>query len=46
MSEKEIRGASEAEIAVLWGEEPYVYPSTEFIAQANMTDPGLSLIHI
>ncbi len=41
MGEKTITGASEAEIAVLWGEEPYVYPTTEFIAQANMTDPGI-----
>jgi acetyl-CoA synthetase len=29
---------SEAEIAVHWGEEQYFYPSTKFIAQANMTD--------
>jgi hypothetical protein len=33
--------ASEAEIAVHWGEEKYVYPSAEFIAQANMTDPSV-----
>ncbi len=29
---------SEAEIAVHWGEEQFFYPSTKFIAQANMTD--------
>lgn len=29
---------SEAEIAVHWGEEQFYYPSTKFIAQANMTD--------
>ncbi len=38
--EKEEKGieTSEAEIAVHWGEEQYFYPSTKFIAQANMTD--------
>ncbi len=30
--------ASEAEIAVHWQEEKLYYPSTKFIAQANMTD--------
>ncbi|MBN1382533.1 MAG: acetate--CoA ligase [Deltaproteobacteria bacterium] len=41
MSEKEKEAAetSEAEIAVHWGEEEFIYPSTQFIAQANMTDP-------
>jgi acetyl-CoA synthetase len=39
MAEKEVTGASEAEIAVHWGEESYIHPTTEFIAQANMTDP-------
>jgi acetyl-CoA synthetase len=29
---------TEAQIAVHWQEEGYYYPSTEFIAQANMTD--------
>ena len=33
--------ASEAEIAVHWKEEGLVHPSPEFIAQANMTDPGI-----
>ncbi len=32
-------GVSEAQIAVHWKEEGYVYPSAQFIAQANMTDP-------
>jgi len=39
MADKEIVETSEAEIAVHWGEEEYYYPSTEFIAQANLTDP-------
>ncbi len=38
MEEKEVIETSEAEIAVHWGEEKYYHPSTEFIAQANMTD--------
>jgi acetyl-CoA synthetase len=41
MSEKESVGVSEAQIAVHWQEEQYFYPSTEFIAQANMTDAGI-----
>ena len=41
MAEKEFTGSSEAEIAVHWGEESLIYPSTEFIAQANMTDPAI-----
>jgi acetyl-CoA synthetase len=41
MAEKEIVETSEAEIAVHWGEEEYFYPSTEFIAQANMADPAV-----
>ncbi len=36
--EKEVVETSEAQIAVHWGEEAYYYPSTKFIAQANMTD--------
>jgi acetyl-CoA synthetase len=39
--EKESVDTSEAEIAVHWGEEKYVYPSAEFIAQANVTDPSI-----
>ena len=41
MSENETSGVSEAEIAVHWQEEEYFPPSTEFIAQANMTDAGI-----
>jgi acetyl-CoA synthetase len=41
MSEKELIEVSEAEIAVHWEEEEYFYPSAQFIAQANMTDPGI-----
>ncbi len=41
MAEKEVVETSEAEIAVHWGEEEYYHPSAEFIAQANMTDPGV-----
>jgi len=38
MSDKERVETSEAQIAVHWQEEDYYYPSTKFIAQANMTD--------
>ncbi len=41
MAEKEGAEISEAEIAVHWQEEEYFPPSTQFIAQANMTDPGI-----
>lgn len=41
MSENENSGVSEAAIAVHWQEEEYFYPSTEFVAQANMTDAGI-----
>ncbi|MBW2436405.1 MAG: AMP-binding protein, partial [Deltaproteobacteria bacterium] len=41
MAEKEVVETSEAEIAVHWGEENLIYPSTQFIAQANMTDAGI-----
>ncbi|MFC1879885.1 acetate--CoA ligase [Thermodesulfobacteriota bacterium] len=41
MAEKEVIETSEAEIAVHWGEEEYYHPSTEFIAQANMTDAAV-----
>lgn len=37
--EKDLAETSEAEIAVHWGEEEFIYPSAQFIAQANMTDP-------
>ena len=39
--ERELFETSEAEIAVHWKEEDYIYPSTTFIAQANMTDPTI-----
>src|SRR5437764_774405 len=32
---------SEAQIAVHWREEEYYYPSSRFIGQANLTDPGI-----
>ncbi|MGB5159423.1 acetate--CoA ligase [Desulfobacterium sp. N47] len=38
MTGKEALETSEAQIAVHWQEEEYYYPSTKFIAQANMTD--------
>ncbi len=33
--------ASEAQIAVHWREESYVHPLPRFVAQANLTDPGV-----
>ncbi len=39
--ERQIIETSESEIAVHWQEEGYVYPSPEFIGQANMTDPTI-----
>ena len=36
-----ISDVSEAQIAVHWKEEEYFHPSTQFIAQANMTDPTM-----
>ena len=41
MAKEEGLEVSEAEIAVHWQEEEYLHPSTEFIAQANMTDPEI-----
>ncbi len=41
MSQQDQFAVSEAQIAVHWQEEEYFHPSSEFIAQANMTDPGL-----
>ena len=38
MEKKEVAKTSEAEIAVHWKEEELFYPSTKFIAQANLTD--------
>ena len=41
MAEKEIVETSEAEIAVHWQEEGYFHAPTDFVAQANMTDPAV-----
>ena len=41
MAEKEVVETSEAQIAVHWGEEDYYYPSYQFVAQANMSDPAV-----
>jgi len=41
MNTRQSVGASEAQIAVHWQEEEYYHPSGQFIAQANMTDPGI-----
>ena len=41
MSVDDLGKVSEAEIAVHWQEEEYFHPSTQFIAQANMADPGI-----
>jgi acetyl-CoA synthetase len=43
MSEQEhdVLETSEAQIAVHWKEEAYIPPSTQFISQANMTDPQI-----
>ncbi|MCP4160153.1 MAG: acetate--CoA ligase [Deltaproteobacteria bacterium] len=38
MAEKKVVETTENEIAVHWQEEGLFYPSTKFIAQANMTD--------
>jgi acetyl-CoA synthetase len=41
MVKKEIVETSEAQIAVHWQEEAYYYPSSQFIAQANLTDESV-----
>ncbi len=41
MTEEQFQEVSEAEIAVHWQEEEYFPPSPQFVAQANMTDPGM-----
>ena len=41
MGEQDQFGVSEAEIAVHWQEEDYYHPPPQFVAQANMTDPGV-----
>jgi acetyl-CoA synthetase len=40
MTEDESR-LSEAEIAVHWGEEAYIWPPKTFVKQANLTDPHI-----
>ncbi|MEA3416550.1 MAG: acetate--CoA ligase [Thermodesulfobacteriota bacterium] len=41
MSDKKVAETSDAQIAVHWKEEEYVYPSEKFIAQANLTDKSV-----
>lgn len=41
MRKKEVVETTEAQIAVHWKEEDYYYPSPKFIAQANLSDPGI-----
>ncbi|MFH1581616.1 MAG: acetate--CoA ligase [Pseudomonadota bacterium] len=41
MAKNEAVETSEAQIAVHWQEEDYVYPSEKFIAQANLTDESV-----
>jgi acetyl-CoA synthetase len=41
MSKKDVVETTEAQIAVHWKEEEYYYPSSQFIAQANLADPGI-----
>ena len=41
MAEKNVVETSEAQIAVHWGEEEYVYPTPEFVGQANLTDTSI-----
>lgn len=41
MSKKDVVETTEAQIAVHWKEEDYYYPSTKFIAQANLADPEI-----
>ena len=41
MGEEKKRKTSEAQIAVHWKEEEYIHPSPQFVAQANLSDPGV-----
>ncbi len=41
MTTESVQQPSEAQIAVHWREEEYLYPPASFIAQANGTDPAL-----
>jgi len=39
--DKKVIETSEAEIAVHWQEEQYIFPPPEFVGQANLTDPSI-----
>ena len=41
MSNRGNETVTEAQIAVHWQEEKYLYPSDEFVAQANMSDADI-----
>ena len=41
MTESQDSQANEAQIAVHWREEEYIYPPESFIAQANANDPAI-----
>ena len=41
MTESQDSQANEAQIAVHWREEEYIYPPESFIAQANASDPAI-----
>ena len=41
-AEPEVAQAAEAEIAVHWKEESFIFPSPKFIGQANLTDPSIT----
>jgi len=41
-AEPEAAKAAEAEIAVHWKEESFIFPSPKFIGQANLTDPSIT----
>jgi acetyl-CoA synthetase len=40
-SDNDSQGSNEAQIAVHWREEEYIYPPESFIAQANAADPSI-----
>lgn len=41
MTENQEAQVSEAQIAVHWREEEYIYPPEPFVAQANAADPAI-----
>ena len=41
MTESQETQVSEAQIAVHWREEEYIYPPESFVAQANAADPAI-----